>query len=212
MKSSTESALTALQRPVATCARLIVVVMAILLSAGQMHAQTPDPQPPGHVSDPARPALNPFPAEQDWSFLARPAQHPDFFDPVKYIRLGDGRTEVIFLWDWSIARSTSTTTTGCSAPDLRTITVTYLSRVMPHFDLHAGPDFRLFSGVQVRLYCGKSGRTQDLVSMKIAEMFIRHFSRSVRMSVANMAVVCGLGDRRSCLDRDACSTTTKART
>jgi hypothetical protein len=47
----------------------------------------PIPQPWGQVSDPARPAWNRFPAEQDCSFLSRPALHPDFFDPVKYIPL-----------------------------------------------------------------------------------------------------------------------------
>ena len=47
MKSSTEFAPNALGRPAATCARMIMVAMEILLSAGEMHAQTPDPQPPG---------------------------------------------------------------------------------------------------------------------------------------------------------------------
>jgi hypothetical protein len=123
MKSSTDSPLNVLRPPAATCARMIVVAMAILLSVGHVLAQTPDPQPPGHVSDPARPALNPFPAEQDWSFLARPTQHPDFFDPAQYIRLATIRRG-ISLSGWSIARSMSTTTTGCWAPGLRIITGT----------------------------------------------------------------------------------------
>jgi hypothetical protein len=42
-----------------------MVAMAMLLSVGHLLAQTPDPQPPGYVSDPGRPALNPFPAEQE---------------------------------------------------------------------------------------------------------------------------------------------------
>jgi len=33
--------------------------------------------------------LNPFPAEQNWSFLADPSQREDFFDPAKYIPFGD---------------------------------------------------------------------------------------------------------------------------
>jgi hypothetical protein len=47
--------------------------------------QTPDPQPPGPAPDPGRPALNPFPAEQNWSFLADSSKRTDFFDPAKYI-------------------------------------------------------------------------------------------------------------------------------
>jgi hypothetical protein len=35
------------------------------------------------VSDPARPPLNPFPAEQNGSFLANPSKSTDFFDPAK---------------------------------------------------------------------------------------------------------------------------------
>ena len=90
MKSYTESPLNAPRPLAAHCAWMIVAAMAILLSLGQALAQTPDPQPPGRPSDPARPPLNPFPAEQDWSFLSRPALHPDFFDPAKYICLGGG--------------------------------------------------------------------------------------------------------------------------
>jgi Alginate export len=156
MKSSTESAPNALRPPVATCARIIVVGMAILLSASQMHAQTPDPQPPGHLSDPPRPPLNPFPAEQDWSFLSHPALHPDFFDPAKYIRLGDGpqryisfgleyRTEYEYYDNWMF---------GAGPQDHNGYV---LSRVMPHFDLHAGSDFRLFSEFQFDYVAGRVG-------------------------------------------------------
>jgi hypothetical protein len=125
-------------------ARVITVAIAILLSAGHVLAQTPDPQPSGYVGDAARPPLNPFPAEQDWSFLSRSALHPDFFDPVKYVRLGDGpqryisfgleyRTEYEYYDNWMIG----------DGPQDHSGYV--LSRVMPHFDLHAGSDFRLFS-------------------------------------------------------------------
>jgi hypothetical protein len=156
MKGSNDSALKVLQPPAATCARTLIVAMAILLSAGQVHAQTPDPQPPGHLSDPARPPLNPFPAEQDWSFLAHPALHPDFFDPAKYISLGDGpqryisfgleyRTEYEYYDNWMF---------GAGTQDHNGYV---LSRVMPHFDLHAGSDFRLFSEFQFDYVAGRGG-------------------------------------------------------
>jgi Alginate export len=129
---------------IADLRRLAFSVVMMVMSLIHAAAQTPDPQFLGEVSDPARPALNPFPAEQDWSFLARPAQHPDFFDPAKYIRLGDEpqkyisfgleyRTEYEYYDNWMLG----------SGPQDHNGYV--FNRVMPHFDLHAGPDFRLFS-------------------------------------------------------------------
>jgi hypothetical protein len=130
--------------------------MAILLSVGHVLAQTPDPQPLGHVSDPARPPLNPFPAEQDWSFLSHPALNPDFFDSVKYIRLGEEsqrylslgleyRTEYEYYDNWMF---------GAGPQDHNGYV---LSRVMPHFDLHAGSDFRLFSEFKFDYVAGRVG-------------------------------------------------------
>jgi hypothetical protein len=155
MKSSTNSPLNVLRPPAATCARIIILAMAILLSVGDVLAQTPDPQLPGYVSDPGRPALNPFPAEEDWSFLARPALHPDFFDPAKYIRLADDaqryislgleyRTEYEYYDNWMF---------GAGPQDYNGYV---LSRVMPHFDLHAGSDFRLFSEFQFDYVAGRA--------------------------------------------------------
>jgi hypothetical protein len=156
MKGSTDLSPNILQLPVATHLRTMMVALAILLSVGHALAQTPDPQPPGYVSDPARPPLNPFPAEQDWSFLSHPALHPDFFDPAKYIRLGDGpqryisfgleyRTEYEYYDNWMF---------GAGPQDHNGY---ILSRVMPHFDLHTGPDFRLFSEFQFDYVTGRVG-------------------------------------------------------
>src|SRR5580698_659792 len=156
MKSSTVSPRNVLRPPAATCARMIMAAMVILLSVGHVLAQTPDPQPPGRVSDPAHPPLNPFPAEQDWSFLSHPALHPDFFDPAKYIRLGDNpqkyislgleyRTEYEYYDNWML---------GAGPQDHNGYV---MSRVMPHFDLHAGNDFRLFSELQLDYVAGRVG-------------------------------------------------------
>jgi hypothetical protein len=49
----------------------VLIALLIALSALPVRAQTPDPQPPGPAPDPARPPLNPFPAEQTWSFWKR---------------------------------------------------------------------------------------------------------------------------------------------
>jgi hypothetical protein len=68
---------------------LVLILLLIVLSALPARAQTPDPRPPGPAPDPSRPPLNPFPAEQNWSFLADSSKRTDFFDPVKYIPFGD---------------------------------------------------------------------------------------------------------------------------
>jgi hypothetical protein len=77
------------QTSIGVLCRLIISVVAIVMILANATAQTPDPQSSGYAIDPTRPALNPFPAEQDWSFLARPVHHPDYFDPARYIRMGD---------------------------------------------------------------------------------------------------------------------------
>jgi hypothetical protein len=133
-----------------------MVAMALVLNAGRAPAQTPDPQPPGRVSDPARPPLNPFPAEQDWSFLFHRELSPDFFDRAKYIRLGgdpkrylsvglEYRTEYEYYGNWMF---------GAGLQDHNGYV---LSRVMPHFDLHAGSDLRLFSEFQFDYVAGRAG-------------------------------------------------------
>ena len=144
MMSSTNSASVSRRGRILACAPIIMVAMAMLLSLGQAFAQTPDPQPPGPAGDPARPPLNPFPAEQDWSFLSRPGSHPDLFAPAKYIRLSsdperylsfglEDRTEYEYYDNWML---------GAGPQDHNGYV---MIRVMPHFDLHAGSDLRLFS-------------------------------------------------------------------
>jgi hypothetical protein len=144
MKSSTDARMNVLRPTVTAGASVIVVAVAILLSIGHLLAQTPDPQPPGPAGDPGRPALNPFPAEQDWSFLSRPTLYPDLFDPAKYISLAgdpqkylsfglEDRTEYEYYDNWML---------GAGPQDHNGYV---MIRVMPHFDLHAGSDLRLFS-------------------------------------------------------------------
>jgi hypothetical protein len=48
----------------------ILLGIILLLGALGCVAQTPQPTPPGPAESPSRPHLDPFPAEQDWSFLA----------------------------------------------------------------------------------------------------------------------------------------------
>jgi hypothetical protein len=100
--------------------------------------------------------LNPFPVEPDWSFLSHSVLHPDLFDPAKYIRLGDGpqrylsfgleyRTEYEYYNNWML---------GAGPQDHHGYVMT---RVMPHFDLHAGANVRLFSEFQFDSIAGRTG-------------------------------------------------------
>jgi hypothetical protein len=134
----------------------VLLALLIALAASPARAQTPDPQPPGPAPDPARPPLNPFPAEQDWSFLADSAQRTDFFDPAKYISLGENpqlylslgleyRVEYEYFDNWMF---------GAGPQDHNGYV---LNRAMPHFDFRAGRHFRLFSEFEFDFEDGRNG-------------------------------------------------------
>jgi Alginate export len=135
---------------------LVFIAVAIGLSLLPARAQTPDPQPPGPPPDPARPPLNPFPAEQNWSFLADSAKRTDFFDPVKYISFGDNpqlylslgfeyRIEYEYFDNWMF---------GAGPQDHNGYV---MNRAMPHFDFHGGRHFRLFSEFEFDFEDGRKG-------------------------------------------------------
>src|SRR5580704_1240136 len=135
---------------------LALIVFLIALAAFPAAAQTPDPQWPGPPPDPARPPLNPFPAERNWSFLADSSKRTDFFDPVKYIPFGENpqlylslgleyRVEYEYFDNWMY---------GAVAQDHNGYV---LNRAMPHFDFHAGRYFRLFSEFEFDFEDGRNG-------------------------------------------------------
>ena len=139
-------------------------------------AQTPDPQPPGPAPDPVRPPLNPFPAEQNWNFLADASKRTDFFDPVNYISLGDNpqlylslgfeyRIEYEYFDNWMF---------GAGPQDHNGYV---MNRVMPHFDFHAGSDFRLFSEFEFVFEDGRTGRIYSYLARNIAKEHPRPFCR-----------------------------------
>jgi len=134
----------------------ILLGVLITLSALPARAQTPDPQSPGPPPDPARPPLNPFPAEQNWSFLADSSKRTDFFDPAKYISFGENpqlylslgfeyRIEYEYFDNWMFGAG------------LQDHTGYVMNRAMPHFDFHAGRYFRLFSEFEFDFEDGRNG-------------------------------------------------------
>src|SRR3984957_9748860 len=132
------------------------MALVVALSPLAAKAQTPDPQPPGPAPDPERPALNPFPAEQNWSFLSDPSKRTDFFDSAKYILFGGNphlylslgfeyRIEYEYFDNWMF---------GAGPQDHNGYV---MNRVMPHFDFHAGKDARLFSEFKFDYTDGRNG-------------------------------------------------------
>ena len=135
---------------------LALIPLLIALSALPARAQTPDPQPPGPAPDPARPPLNPFPAEQNWSFLADPSKRTDFFDPVKYIPFGDNPQLYLSLgFEYRIQYEYYDNWMFGEGPQDHNGYV--LNRVMPHFDFHAGKYFRSFSEFEFDYEDGRNG-------------------------------------------------------
>ena len=115
-------------------------------------AQIPDPQPNGSMPDPERPQLTPGPQEQHWGFLTDSSKRTDLFDSAKYIRLGNDpqaflslgleyRIEYEYFDNWQL---------GDGPQDHNGYV---LNRLMPHVDLHASRNIRLFTEFQFD-YCG----------------------------------------------------------
>ena len=130
----------------------IVFVLCALLTC----AQTPDPTPPGPPIAADRPHLNPFPAEQNWSFLADAEKQSDTFDRLKYLRWGNNnqqyaslgfeyRSEYEYFDNWAF---------GAGPQDHSGYA---LIRLMPHLDLHDGPDLRFFTEMTFNYAPGRNG-------------------------------------------------------
>ena len=84
-----------------------------------------------------------LPSDENWSFLRDPALRQDFWDPIKYVRLRNGRD------DWYLSVG------GEVRQDFERIgnenwgqqpiqNAFFLQRYMAHFDVHYGKHFRSF--------------------------------------------------------------------
>ena len=126
------------------------------LSCRAAIAQTPEPLPPGPPPAADRPHLDPFPAEQDWSFLADSMRRSDPYDRLKYLPWGNDtqhyvslgfeqRTEYEYFDHWMF---------GSGPQDHNGYA---MIRVMPHVDLHGGPDLRFFTEMQFDYSVDRNG-------------------------------------------------------
>jgi hypothetical protein len=144
-------------RPQFVVWRLLVLSgLLCLFATGLGIAQTPDPSPPGNPPLANRPHLDPFPAEQDWSFLADPADRTDALDRLKYLHWGEDaqhyasfgleyRTEYEYFDNWMF---------GAGQQDHNGYV---MIRVMPHVDLHFGSDLRFFTELKFDYIAGRNG-------------------------------------------------------
>ena len=123
----------------------IPVLLAIILP-GAIRAQTPDPTPPGPPANPDRPPLNPFPQLGNWSFLKDPSQRTDFFDPIKYIPIGNEDSFLSFGLEYRIEYERYTAYNFGMVPQDQSGYL--MQRLLPHTDVHLRKHIRLYTEFQ----------------------------------------------------------------
>ncbi|MFT4111346.1 alginate export family protein [Silvibacterium sp.] len=134
----------------------ILALFFLVLGALGCMAQTPEPSYPGVQASPLRPHLDPFPAEQNWSFLADGSMRTDPLDKLKYLQWGaskqqyvslgfESREEYEYFDNWMF---------GAGPQDPNGYG---LIRLMPHLDVHDGPDLRLFTEMTFNYVPGRNG-------------------------------------------------------
>ena len=177
-----------------------LVALVIALSPVSARAQTPDPQPPAPTADPARPPLNPFPAEQNWDFLADPVKRADFFDPVKYIPFGENPQWYLSLgFEYRTQYEYYDNFLFGEGPQDHNGYV--FNRIMPHLDFHAGNNFRLFSEFEFDYVDGRNGGPRPQIDEDrgdVHQAFFEigpHVSRphGISLRVGRQEVVLGSG-------------------
>ena len=151
------------------CGQLAVVTTLLIVCVGATEAQTPDPLPLGPASDPARPALSPFPEREDWSFLRNPAKQADHYDRLKFIpfnRTGtnyftlglENRIEYEFLDGANWGK-------GPQDPNGYV-----LERLMPDVDLRIGDHVRLYTSLKFNEIGGKVGGPRPTLDKDLADV------------------------------------------
>ena len=144
--------------------------------------------------------MNPFPAEQNWSFLADPSKRTDFFDPVKYIRFNNNPQLYLSMgFEYRIQYEYYDNWMFGAGPQDHDGYV--MNRAMPHFDFHAGSDFRLFSEFEFDFEDGRNGGPRPQVDEgrgDVHQAFLeigRHVNRPHGMSlrVGRQELVLGSG-------------------
>jgi hypothetical protein len=116
-------------------------------AAAQSTTQSEQPAP--------RPQYQPLRYEEDWSTLRDPSRRTDFWDPVKYIELHEGRWYVSLGGEGRVRYEALQNAAFGSGPQDGNGYV--LQRYLAHADFHAGSRVRLFAEVQSGLESGRTG-------------------------------------------------------
>jgi Alginate export len=125
-----------------------VAALIVLISPAIVMPQTPQPMPPGQLTNPERPLLAPVDqADENFSFLRDPSKRTDFWDPLKYIPLSQSGDSYLTFWfenrseyEWFQNQMWG------QGP--QTISGYWLQRVIPAVGLSLGPHVRLYSSFQ----------------------------------------------------------------
>jgi hypothetical protein len=125
---------------------MLAFLLCLISSSFVAKAQTPDPKPPGPPPDPARPPLIPLPQLENWSFLKDPSKRVDFFDPIKYVQIGDGNSYLSLGSEYRIEYERYTANNFGVGPQDQNGYL--MQRVLPHFDLHLSNHFRIYNEFQ----------------------------------------------------------------
>jgi hypothetical protein len=133
----------------------------ILLVSASL-AQTPQPLPPGPPPNPERPALTPYPSDEDFSFLEDPANRTDFWDPLKFIPLGSDPADFLSLgFEYRSEYEWFHNSLWGAGPQTRG--GYWLQRIIPQADFRLGPHFRFYLSFQSELERGRNGGPRPMI-------------------------------------------------
>ncbi len=125
---------------------ILTCFLLLIIPVGMVRGQTPDPTPPGPAANPDRPPLNPLPQLGNWSFLEDQSLRTDFFDPIKYIPIGNGDSFLSFGLEYRIEYERYTAYNFDMGPQDQSGYL--MQRLLPHLDVHLTKYIRVYTEFQ----------------------------------------------------------------
>ena len=136
-------------RVIAWCAGLIALAAALCGPTPALAQSTSAPSAQGTAQAAPVPPYTLLSYDEDYSYLADPAQRADFWDPIKYVPLGEPGWYATFGGE--TRQRFESYTHYPFAPALENRHGYDLQRYMELADLHFGPDVRLFAELKSAL-------------------------------------------------------------
>ena len=133
----------------------ILCVLVVGAVSPLLHAQaTPPPAPP-------RPAYQNLRFDEDWSFLRDPSRRSDFWDPIKYVRLGGNDTWYVSFGGETRFRYEAFHNSNFGGDPVH-FNGYLLQRHMAHADLHLGTHVRFFTQLASALENGSAHAARSI--------------------------------------------------